>query len=107
MPNNKINMSDIKQQHVTNDLAEAAYLKVLGFPMRIDGSHPKRVAFVFDGDEEMLKRKALDFYEYRARVDARMYSDSLKGLKRIVVEHLNKQYEAEGNHTQGSPRKRG
>jgi len=105
MPNNKINMSDLKQQHVTNDLAEAAYLKMLGFPMKVDTSHPKRLAFVFEGDEKHLQRKAMDFYEYRVKVDARGYSEVIKGLKRIVSEHLNKNYETETNHTQSASRK--
>lgn len=75
----------VSQEHVTTDLGEAAYLKMLGFPLSFDRTSP-RIVFIFKGDSELIQMKALDYYEYRARVDAKSYADTLKALKKTIME---------------------
>jgi hypothetical protein len=77
--------NQVPGEHVTTDLGEAAYLKMLGLPLSFDRSNP-RIIFIFKGDEELIKMKAMDYYEYRTKVDAKTYSDTLKSLKKSIME---------------------
>lgn len=78
-------MTDNNSEHVTSDIGEAAYLKLLGFKITgFDRSNPNRVAFIFQGDAELLRMKAMDYEEFRTKVDARAFADALKSLKKSV-----------------------
>lgn len=77
-------MTEIKEQHETTDIGEAAYLKLAGFPVKFDRRDPRSIVFIFRADPTLLKRKALDYYEFRANVDAKSYHDTLKQLKKAL-----------------------
>lgn len=84
MPNNE--SVPVAREHVTSDIGEAAYLKSLGFPISFDRRNPARVACVFKGDPELLQMKAMDYYEYRANIDAKSYFDALRQVKKSILE---------------------
>jgi len=81
----------IEGEHVTSDIGEAAYLKSMGFPITFDKSLPK-ILFRFRGDEESIKMKSIDYYEFRGRVDARTLVETLKSLKKTVLEGRPRRY---------------
>jgi hypothetical protein len=82
------------EEYMTYDLGEAAYLKLIGFSiefMREEAKHINsvRVRFIFKGDAQLMKFKAMDFYEHRGKIDAKSYFDTLRSLKKTVFEILN------------------
>lgn len=83
--NNKIPEA-VEGEHVTSDIGEAAYLKMLGFPLTFNRINPARVTCIFKGDKQLLQMKAMDYYEYRTKVDAKTYGDTLRGIKKSILE---------------------
>jgi len=84
-------MTEVQGEHVTTDIGEAAYLKAIGFVITFDKSSPK-ILFKFRGDESAIQMMATDYYEFRARVDARTLVETLKSLKKTVLEGKPRRY---------------